>query len=104
MQERQQEAPLTTAKDVARIEGEIFGLKTLVANCLSFIAGVTDDPAKHLTTIQQNALAGIAEATNSDVKPQYLRHFQNAAAGVVAQLVDAAKTGIDPKAPRPKLQ
>jgi hypothetical protein len=80
-----------TNAEVAELRGELFGLKILLVNCLSFIAGSTDDPERHLNAIQDQAIAGIARATHEGVREKYLRTFQDAAAGIVVQLLEAAK-------------
>jgi hypothetical protein len=93
-----------TNAELAELRGEIFGLKILLFNCMSFIANCTDDPQAHLSAIQDEAIAGIAKATHDAVKPNHLRTFQNAAAGIVVQAVEAAKAIPAKVPPRSKLQ
>jgi hypothetical protein len=75
----------------ATIRGELFGVKVLLVNCLTFVAGQTDDPIAHLDEIQRQAIFGIAQAGHSGIRPNYLEPFRHAAAGIVAQAVDGAK-------------
>jgi hypothetical protein len=93
-----------TNAELAELRGEIFGLKVLLFNCLSFIAGQTSDPATHLAVIKEHAIAGIVEAKHSDVRPQHLPMFRNAAAGIVAQAIEAANSATLQGSPRPRLQ
>jgi hypothetical protein len=80
-----------TNAELAELRGEMFGVKVILFNCLSFIAGLTDDPVAHLDAIQAQALDGIMRAEHSAVRPQHLRTFQNAAAGIVVQAIEGSK-------------
>jgi hypothetical protein len=93
-----------TNAELAELRGEIFGLKILLLNCMSFIAGCTDNPDSHLNAIQEQAIAGIAHATHDAVRPQTLRSFQGAAAGLVLQAVEAAKATPQQVPPRLRMQ
>lgn len=77
-----------TNAELAELRGEIFGVKVLLFNCLSFIAGRFDDPMAHLAEIQQQAVVGIAQAIPAAIRPQHLQTFHHAAAGVVAQAIE----------------
>jgi hypothetical protein len=80
-----------TNAELAELRGEIFGVKVLLFNCLSFIAGRFDDPTAYLEEIQQQSVFGIAQADHSGIRPQHLQLFRNAAAGIVAQAVGGIK-------------
>jgi hypothetical protein len=80
-----------TNAEAAELRGELFGVKVLLFNCLSFIAGQTDDPIAHLDEIQRQAIFGIAQAGHSGIRPNHLEPFRHAAAGIVAQAVEGAK-------------
>jgi hypothetical protein len=80
-----------TNAELAELRGVLFGLKALLFNCLSFIAGRFDDPITYLDELEQQAIFGIAQGTHSGVRPQHLEIFRNAAAGIVAQAVEAIK-------------
>jgi hypothetical protein len=79
-----------TNAELAELRGEIFGCKILLFNCISFIAGQTENPAAHLKTIQTAALEGIVAAKPSTIRPQHLETFHAAAAGIVVQAVESA--------------
>jgi hypothetical protein len=81
-----------TQGELAELRGEIFGCKILLFNCISFIAGCTDDPQAHLTTLKNAALEGIVKANPASVRPQNLRKFQDAAVGIVVQAIEGATT------------
>jgi hypothetical protein len=93
-----------TNAEAAELRGEIFGLKIILNNCLAFIAALTDNPEHHLDEIQNEAIAGIAKATNQSVRPQHIQTFRAAAAGLVLQSVEAAKAIDVPIPPRERLQ
>jgi len=80
-----------THADIAELRGEIFGLKIALINCLGLIATLTDDPTAHLDAILNQAVEGIAKATNDQIKPAHIQTFRAAAAGIMLQLVDGAK-------------
>jgi hypothetical protein len=80
-----------TNEEAAELKGQIVGLKVLLMNCLSFMAGQTSDPLAHLSAIRDHSIAGLAEVTNSTVRPQHLQLFRAAAAGIVSQVADNAK-------------
>jgi hypothetical protein len=80
-----------TNAELAELRGEIFGVKMLLFNCLSFIAGRFDDPIAYLDEIQRQSVFGIAQADHSGIRPQHLQAFRNAAVGIVAQAVEAIK-------------
>jgi hypothetical protein len=81
-----------TTNELAEIRGEIQGLKTLVAQCLGFISNLTDDPVLHLNEIQTACLEGIAASTDDRLKEAFQRRRMDAAARIVLQLVEAAKS------------
>ncbi len=81
-----------TNAELAELRGEIFGCKIIMFNILSEIAGMKPDPQTYLATLEQAAIEGIAKApTPATVRPQHLRAFQNAAAGIVAQALEAVR-------------
>jgi hypothetical protein len=80
-----------TNAELAELRGEIYGLKVLLFNCLSFIAGRFDNPTEYLDELQKQAIWGIAQAPNDQVRQQHVERFRHAAAGIVAQAVEAAK-------------
>ena len=82
-----------TNSDIAELRGEIYGLKILLVNCLSFISAHTTDADNHLDTILNDAVQGIASAKNDKVKPAHLPIFRAASAGIVSQVTQAAKIG-----------
>ncbi|MBV9203700.1 MAG: hypothetical protein JOY83_28965 [Alphaproteobacteria bacterium] len=88
-----------TNAEAAELRGEIFGLKVLLLNCLSFIAGLTDDPVRHLDIVLRESIDGIAKATHSGIRPAHLQIFRDAAAGIALQGVEAAKTAHIPIPP-----
>jgi hypothetical protein len=90
-----------TNAELAELRGEIFGLKIMLINCIGFIAAITDDANAHLEAIQNEAIAGIAEATNDQIKPSHLQSFRGAAAGLVLQIVEGGKVA-SVQAPRPR--
>jgi hypothetical protein len=47
-----------TNAELDELRGEFFGCKILLFNCISLIAGLTDNPAAHLEAVQQAALEG----------------------------------------------
>jgi len=77
--------------ELAELRGAIFGLKALVFNCLSSIAGRFDDPNAYLDELQQQAVLGIAQSSPTNIRPQHLETFRNAAVGVVLQAIGAVK-------------
>ena len=81
-----------TNAETAELRGELYGLKVLLVNCVGFIAAITDDPGAHLSAIQDAAIEGIASSNHDKVKAVHLRTFQAAAAGIVLQVVEAAKS------------
>lgn len=83
-----------TNTELAELRGEIYGLKILLFNCISFIAGQADDPVAHLDQIQEHAVFGIAQAAPSNIRPAHLDGFRAAAAGIVVQAVEAAKEAV----------
>ena len=83
-----------TRKDAVQLKGEVFGLQVLVMQSLCFIAAHTDNPVRHLATLRDAAVEGISENPNDDVLPRYLDVFQQAAAGVVMQCIDAAQDAL----------
>jgi hypothetical protein len=80
-----------TNADLAELRGEIFGVKILLMSCLTQVAGTAPEPLAHLAETQKQALEGILKASPSNIRPQHLRAFQNAAAGIVVQAIEAAK-------------
>jgi hypothetical protein len=54
---------MMTNAELAELRGELFGLKILLFNCMSFYCWRTDIPERHLNTIQEQAIAGITHAT-----------------------------------------
>lgn len=89
-----------TPAELAELRGQLFGLEALVANLLSFQAGITDDPISHLEAIQRESLSGIASGRNTDVRPAHLDRYRGAAASVVLRLVALAQTIHIPTEPR----
>lgn len=89
-----------TNAELAELRGEIFGCKILLFNCISFIAGLTDDPAAHLKTIQTAAIDGILRAPPTNIRPQHLEAFRNAAAGIVAQAIEGSTAAYHLSAPQ----
>ena len=81
-----------TNLEVAIFRGEFYGLKTLVINCLSEVAAAKADPAAYLDELQRQSVVGIAQATSKDIRAHHLENFRNAAAGIVAQAIEAVKT------------
>ena len=92
-----------TKKDIARIEGELFGLKVLLMNLVSFQAGQTTNPLGHIAALRDQSVAGIVGATNS-AAGQYQQYFRECAAGFVVEVAEVASVVFDQSAPRPKLQ
>lgn len=80
-----------TNAEAAELRGELFGLKVLLFNCLSFIAGRLDDPDAYLDELQRQSIYGIAQASHDKVRPQNLQLFRSAAAGIVAQAIEGTK-------------
>jgi hypothetical protein len=93
-----------TNAELAELRGEIFGVKALLFNVLSFIAGRFDDPMAYLDEIQRQSVFGIAQAGHSGIRPQHLQIFRSAAAGIVAQAVEAAKEAHSRAAQQPTRQ
>lgn len=93
-----------TNRELAELRGEIFGVKILLMNCLTQIAGTAPDAEAHLDRIQKEAVDGIVKANPANIRSQNLRDFQNAAAGIVVQAIEAAKVPHVPTPPREKLQ
>ena len=93
-----------TSAELVDLRGEIFGLKILLMSCLTQIAATAPDPVAGLDWMKKEALVGIARASPSNVQTKHLRAFQNAAAGIVTQAVEAAKVPHVPTPPREKLQ
>jgi|HubBroStandDraft_6_1064221.scaffolds.fasta_scaffold1138795_1 hypothetical protein len=89
-----------TNAELAELRGEIFGLKVLLFNCISFIAGRFDDPLAYLDELQQQSIFGIAQAAPGTIRPQHLQAFRNSAAGIVAQAIDGTKE-VHSRAERP---
>jgi hypothetical protein len=85
--------------ELAELRGEIFGCKILLLNCISFIAGLTTDPAAHLETIQTAALEGTVAANPSNIRPHDLDTFRSAAAGIVVQAIESAKVAHELSSP-----
>ena len=80
-----------TNAELAELRGELFGLKIVLFNCLSFIAGRFDDPIAYLDEVQRQSVYGIAQGSHDKVRPQHLQPFRAAAAGIVAQAIEATK-------------
>jgi hypothetical protein len=78
-----------TNAELADLRGEIFGLKVLLFNVLSAITANSLDPVATIEAIKTQSLVGILDARPSSIRPQHLEVFQNAAAGIVAQAVEA---------------
>lgn len=93
-----------TSSEEAEIRGEIFGLKILLFNFISELAGRGDEPLKYLDALQKQAVQGIVQAKNEAVKPAHMRKFQEAAAGIVVQAVEGAKAVLIPTPPPSRLQ
>jgi hypothetical protein len=93
-----------TNAEMADLRGELFGVKILLISCLTQVAGTAPDPLAHLEAAGRAALEGIMKAAPSNIRPQYLRAFQNAAAGIVSQAIEAAKVPHEPTPPRDRLQ
>jgi hypothetical protein len=93
-----------TNAELAELRGELYGLKLLLFNSISFIAGQFDDPAGYLDEVQRQSVFGIAQGTHSKVRPQHLDLFRAAAAGVVVQAVEGAKEAHLRAAKPPRLQ
>lgn len=93
-----------TNSEIAELRGELFGLKVLLLNCLAFQAGHTNAPLAHLSSLRDQALAGIAEGEHSAVRPQHIAVFRAAAAGIVVQATEAASAVFPQGALRSKLQ
>ena len=93
-----------TNEELSELRGEIFGVKILLMSCLTQVAGTAPDPIAHLDATQKEAIEGIARAKPSNIRPQHLRAFQNAAAGIVAQAIEAAKVPHTPIPPPEKRQ
>jgi hypothetical protein len=93
-----------TNEELAELRGEIFGVKILLMACLTQVAGTAPDPVAHLDATQKEAVDGILRATPSNIRPQHLRVFQNAAAGIVVQAIEAAKVPHTPTPPPGRLQ
>jgi hypothetical protein len=80
-----------TNAELAELRGEFFGLKAVLFNCLSFIAGRFDEPIAYLDEVQRQSVYGIAQGSHDKVRPQHLQLFRDAAAGIVVQAVEATK-------------
>jgi hypothetical protein len=80
-----------TNAELAELRGEVFGLKTLLFNCISFIAGQFDDPNSYLDELQTQTVAGIAQGTHDKIRPQNLQIFRASAAGIVVQAIEGTK-------------
>jgi hypothetical protein len=93
-----------TNLEAAIFRGEFFGLKILVLNCLSEIAAAKTDPATFLSQVEEQAVAGIAQATSADVRLHHLQQFRNAAAGIVAQAIEVVRETHSRSASPPRLQ
>jgi hypothetical protein len=93
-----------TNAELADLRGALFGVKILLVSCLTQVAGTAPDPLAHLDAVGRVALKWIMNAAPSNVRPQYLRAFQNAAAGIVSQAIEAAKVPHEPTPPRDRLQ
>ncbi len=78
-----------TNTELAELRGEIFGLKVLLFNVLAAITANSPDPSATIEALKTQSLAGILAARPSVIRPQHLETFQNAAAGIVAQAVEA---------------
>ncbi len=81
-----------TKKEVAQLKGELFGLQVLVMQSLCFIAAHAEDPVRHLKGIEDSAVEGISGQPQLDILPRYLQAFQQAAAEVVVQCIEAAQS------------
>jgi hypothetical protein len=93
-----------TNAELADLRGELFGVKILLISCLTQVAGTAPNPLAHLDAVGQEALAGIMKAAPSNIRQQHLRAFQNAAAGIVSQAIEAAKVPHEPTPRRDRLQ
>ena len=88
-----------TNAELAELRGEIFGVKILLMSCLTQVAGTAPDPVAHLVETQNQAVEGILRSSPSNIRPQHLRIFQDAAAGIVVQAIEAAKVPHEPVPP-----
>ncbi len=93
-----------TAKEVAELRGELFGLKILLMNFLATTARMSSDPMPYLDDLAEQSHRGVAAAKPPSIPEHHLRTFQNAAAGIVLQVVEAAKVPHVPTPPRGQLQ
>ena len=93
-----------TNLEAAIFRGEFLGLKILVLNCLSQIAATKADPGAFLSELESQAVAGISQATSTDVRSHHLQQFRNAAAGIVAQAIEAVRETHSRAASPPRLQ
>lgn len=80
-----------TKQQMVELRGEIFGLKILLMNTLAQVVSVMPDAVARLDELQRQAAEGIARTQPTNIPLAWLRDFQNAAAGVVVQAVEAAK-------------
>jgi hypothetical protein len=93
-----------TGAEEAELRGEIFGLKILLLNIIGDVARHASDPIAYLDRLQKQSGEGIARTTVGNVKPAHMRAFQNAAAGIVVQAVEATKAVLIPTPPQSELQ
>lgn len=80
-----------TNVEAAELRGEIFGLKILLFNCLSSAAATRANPDDYLDEVEQHAVFGIAQAHHSAVQPGHTQRFRDAAAGIIAQAIEAVR-------------
>jgi hypothetical protein len=93
-----------TNEELASLRGEIFGLKILLMNCVSELAGRTGDPQVFLASLRKQAAQGILQTTPDNVKPAHMQTFRDSAAGIVVQVVSAADAVLTPTPPPNQLQ
>jgi hypothetical protein len=93
-----------TNAELAELRGEIFGLKVLLFNVLSAITANSPDPSATIEAVKTQSIAGILAARPSVIRFQHLETFQNAAAGIVAQAVEALAATYSRLPPPARLQ
>jgi hypothetical protein len=93
-----------TAAELAELRGELFGLKVLLMNNLTQTAHSMPNPVAYLDDLAEQSYRGVAEARPTNISANHLRKFQDAAAGIIVQAVEAAKVPHVPTPPRGQLQ
>ncbi len=77
-----------TDLELARMQGEVHGLRLLLGNTMGMIAATVDDLSAYLGDIQAHAVAGILRAAPAGMSEAQLAAFRAAAARVVSQTVE----------------